>query len=77
MAYSALFSLTALSMTLLVVRSRVLSQRTGRCTMPGNDARILIHVTHVYCWAVGGAPVAVPGAGGAAGVDRPDAMPDV
>lgn len=52
-AYSALFSLTALSMTLLVVRSRVLSQRTGRCTMPGNDARgslpdaDLIHV-HVH-----------------------------
>jgi hypothetical protein len=35
-AYSTLFSLTAISMTLLVVRSRVLSQRTGRCTMPGS-----------------------------------------
>ena len=35
-AYSTLFSLTAISMTLLVVRSRVLSQRTGRCNMPGS-----------------------------------------
>jgi hypothetical protein len=35
-AYSTLFSLTAISMALLVVRSRVLSQRTGRCTMPGS-----------------------------------------
>ena len=47
--------------------------------MPGNDARILIHVTHVDVLLGRGrcAPVAVPGAGGAAGVDRPDAMPDV
>lgn len=63
-AYSALFSHTALSMTLLVVRSRVLSQRTGRCTMPGNDARILIHVTHATCVLLGRGRCAGGGARG-------------
>ena len=41
-AYSAIFSLTAISMTLLVVRPRVLSQRTGRCTMPGSLPDIIL-----------------------------------